>query len=305
VGSDRANTQIGYLMLNVLFLREHNRIARELASRYGVWDDERLFQTTRNILIVVLVRIVLDEYINHIAPYHFNFYADPDAFPNERWHRQNWMTTEFNLLYRWHSLIPSTLQVNGQEVSLAETLYTTEALTTHGRGTLFEDASLQRAGRVGLFNTPVELLRETDLPSIIQGRELQLASYNDYRECCQFPRVTAFNQISGDARVQSELSRLYANVDRLDFYVGLFAEDLRPNSALPALIGRLVGIDAFSQALTNPLLAPLIYNECTFSPYGMEVIESTNNLTTILHRNLPPGTREYAATMTRVGWQHV
>lgn len=305
VGSDRANTQIGYLMMNVLFLREHNRIARELLERYRLWDDERLFQTARNILIVLLVRVVVEEYINHIAPYHFQFFVDPSAFPNERWHRQNWMTTEFNLLYRWHSLIPSTLRMGGQEVSLGETIFTTDPLVEHGLGALFEDATQQRAGRVGLFNTPNELLRETDYPSITQGRALQLASYNDYRECCQFPRATAFDQISGDARTQSELSRLYSSVDRLDFYVGLFAEELRPNSALPALIGRLVGIDAFSQAFTNPLLAPMIYHERTFSPYGMELIESTNSLSTLLHRNLPPGSREYAASMTREGWQQV
>ena len=30
-------------------------------------------------------------------------------------------------------------------------------------------------------------------------------------------------------------------------------------------MGRLVGIDAFSQALTNPLLAPRTYNADTFS----------------------------------------
>ncbi|MGH2841494.1 MAG: peroxidase family protein, partial [Solirubrobacteraceae bacterium] len=35
MGSDSSNAQIGYAMLNVLFLREHNRLARELASTYG------------------------------------------------------------------------------------------------------------------------------------------------------------------------------------------------------------------------------------------------------------------------------
>ena len=47
---------------------------------------------------------------------------------------------------------------------------------------------------------------------------------------------------------------------------------MRPNSVLPPLIGRLVGVDAFSQALTNPLLAPRVFNAQTFSPLGMEII---------------------------------
>ena len=72
--------------------------------------------------------------------------------------------------------------------------------------------------------------------------------------------------------MQAGLRDLYGHVDRIEFFPGLFAEDPRPNSVLPSLIGRLVGVDAFSQALTNPLLAPRVFNEQTFSPLGMEVI---------------------------------
>ena len=84
--------------------------------------------------------------------------------------------------------------------------------------------------------------------------------------------MTAFDQISGDPRVQQGLRELYGEVDRIELYPGLFAEDPRPNSVLPSLIGRMVGVDAFSQALTNPLLAPRVYNEATFSAEGMDVI---------------------------------
>ena len=80
VGSDTGNLQVGFVMMDVLFLREHNRIARSLARAYG-WDDERLFQTTRNILTVILIKIVVEEYINHISPYHLKLLADPTRLP--------------------------------------------------------------------------------------------------------------------------------------------------------------------------------------------------------------------------------
>ena len=67
-GSDTGNLQVGFVMMGVLFLREHNRVAGLLAREYG-WDDERLFQTTRNILTVILIKIVVEEYINHISPF--------------------------------------------------------------------------------------------------------------------------------------------------------------------------------------------------------------------------------------------
>jgi prostaglandin-endoperoxide synthase 2 len=82
-------------------------------------------------------------------------------------------------------------------------------------------------------------------------------------------------------------------------YVGCYAEDTREGSALSSLIGRLVGIDAFSQALTNPLLSDSIFNEETFSPEGMQIIKTTNTLGDMLHRNIPPTSRRYKVTMTR------
>lgn len=71
-------------MLNVLFLREHNRICPLLSRACPGWDDERLFQTAGNILIVVLTKVIFEQYINHIAPYHFKFLFDPRPFARER-----------------------------------------------------------------------------------------------------------------------------------------------------------------------------------------------------------------------------
>lgn len=77
MGVERANVQIGYVMLNTLCIREHNRLCDELASNYPDWDDERLFQTSRNILMAIILKIIMEEYINHITPYHFKLFADP------------------------------------------------------------------------------------------------------------------------------------------------------------------------------------------------------------------------------------
>ena len=68
---------------------------------------------------------------------------------------------------------------------------------------------------------------------------------------------------------------LYGDVDHIEFYPGLFAEDVRRNAVLPPLIGRMVAIDAFSQAFTNPLLAPRVFNPQTFSPLGWNLIRTT------------------------------
>ncbi|MEV0612001.1 peroxidase family protein [Nonomuraea sp. NPDC050404] len=305
IGSDRGNTQIGFTMLTVLFLREHNRVARLLAERHPRWDDERLFQTARNVLIVLLIKLVVEEYINHITPYHFRFTLDPrlpSALARASWHRENWASVEFNLVYRWHSLIPSHLSVGGHDLPMAQTLVGGSLIPGPGLGRLFEDASHQRAGRIGLFNTD-PALRAVDVASIADSREVGLAPYNSYRRHCRFPAVRRFEHVNGDGRVSGALRELYRDVDDLDLYVGLFAEEPgSPEAILPPLLTKIIAIDAFSQVLTNPLLAPRVFGEATFSPYGMRVIEATHRLSDVLRRNTPEDPEPRFVSMSRRTW---
>ncbi|ASC72619.1 uncharacterized protein XM38_035770 [Halomicronema hongdechloris C2206] len=299
MGVERANIQIGYVMLNVLCLREHNRLCEVLAQHYPAWDDERLFQTARNILMVEIMKIVVEEYINHITPYHFNFFVDPPAFSHEKWYRTNWMTMEFSLVYRWHSALPDSFLYDNKQVAMESSLWNNQLLIDRGLGALFEEASSQPSSRIGLFNTDDFLVAPTELASIRLGRAAQMASYNDYREMCGYPRVTRFNQITGDATTQMLLQELYGEVDKVEFYVGLYAEDVRDNSALSPLIGRLVGIDAFSQALTNPLLAENVFNEQTLSPVGWEIIQTTSTLSDLVNRNTPHSGKPHKVSFYR------
>lgn len=298
---ERVNVQIGYVMLNVLCLREHNRLCELLAKNYPTWDDERLYHTARNIVMAEFLKIVLEDYINHITPYHFQFFTDPPSFTNEKWYRTNWMTVEFTLVYRWHSMLPDNLIYDGQKIPMPDSMWNNEMIIKKGLGALFEESCSQPAAQLSLFNTP-NFLIQTELASIRLGRAAKLRTYNDYRELCKYPRVTDFNQISSDENVQKELQRLYKHVDNIELYVGLYAEDLRPNSALPPLVGRLIGIDAFSQAFTNPLLSENVFNPETFSPVGWEELMNTKTLAQVVHRNIPPG-KDYRISFYREDWQ--
>lgn len=299
MGVERANVQIGYVMLNVMCLREHNRLCDLLAQNYSSWDDERLFQTARNILMVVILKIVAEEYVNHITPYIFNFKVDTKSFSYEKWYRQNWATIEFDFVYRWHSALPESFLYDGQQVPMYSSLWNNQMFINKGLGALMEETCSQPATRIGLFNTPDFLVDLTEVPSIKLGRKAQLASYNNYREMCHFPRVTDFEQITGDLDAQRLLRQFYGNVDKIDFYVGLYAEDVRENSAIGPLVGRLIGIDAFSQVLTNPLLSENIFNKDTFSPVGWEIIHNTNQVSDLIHRNIPQTDRKYKVTFDR------
>jgi prostaglandin-endoperoxide synthase 2 len=229
--------------------------------------------------------------------------ADPTPAYTATWNRENWIPVEFNLLYRWHSLVPTNAMWGAASVDLAGLRFDNRTLLRDGLVTAFVGASQTRAWRIGLLNT-TPMLEEVNAASIQQGRDNCLASYNNYRARFKYPKIKRFEQISGDPLVVSELRRVYSDVDRIEFFVGLFAEELTPRSAVPPLIGRMVAVDAFSHALTNPLLSPHVYHSGTFTTGGMEAIEKTTTLADLLARNdmVPTGTR---ISMEADGYQSV
>ena len=120
-GGDRANAVPQVAMLNTLFLREHNRLAGEIERANPGWDDERVFHTARNTVIVLFITLVVEEYINHVSPAPIRFKADPEVAWDAPWNKPNWVTTEFSLLYRWHSLVPDQISWNGKIRPIEET----------------------------------------------------------------------------------------------------------------------------------------------------------------------------------------
>ena len=293
---ERANSTPFTAMLNTVFLREHNRLAGILELAYSDWDDERIFQTARNINIVQFIKIVVEDYINHISPYYFQLSANPAVCWREYWNKPNWIPVEFNLLYRWHSLVPDHFDFGGKKVSSGLAGFDNSYLTAAGVAALAELASRQRAWQVGLFNT-VPFLVPVELAGIEQSRIHKIGSYNDYREAFGFPRVTRFEQITGDPRRIEALRRLYGTPENIEYFVGLFAEDVGPRAAVPPLIGRMVALDAFSQALTNPLLSEYVFNERTFSKEGMNAIAATRSLQDLVNRNLAPNQNSVSVSM--------
>lgn len=301
MGSDAANTQIGYAMLNTLFLRAHNTVADLIADREPGLSDEQIFDVTRNVLIVLTIKLVIEEYINHITPWRFQFGFDPTRFERARWHRQNWVAVEFNLLYRWHCLIPPALVVHGEALPPQETMFRTRTLLTRqrGLGELLHDASWQPCGAIQLFNTGPELLTSAELPTIEAARDVGVGSYNEYRRHCGFRPITRFDDISSDERVVRTLKQLYRDVDDIEFYPGLYAEDRPPNSVVQPLMGRMVAAHAFSQLYTNPLLAPALYNPATFTKTGFDLIRSTTSIQQMADR---VGLKGYDVRLTHADW---
>lgn len=286
-GLERGNSTVGYTAISTLFLREHNRLCDRLEARNPGWDDERLFQTARNINIVLLLKIVIEDYINHISPVRPPiFMVDPSYPEEEEWYRTNWIAVEFDLLYRWHGLIPDTMRFGGQDYGPREFMLNNKILAQHGLGRIIDDASRQSAGKITLHNTP-DFLLGAEYHAIKMGRDFRLRSFNEYRLQFGLDEVDDYDELTSDEGLEAELEALYGrDIDNLEFFVGLFAEEASEDALFGELMTTMVASDAFTQALTNPLLSKHVFNRGTFSKYGMKTIKRTNSIRDLVDRNV-------------------
>jgi prostaglandin-endoperoxide synthase 2 len=153
---------------------------------------------------------------------------------------------------------------------------------------------------VALFNTPAFLTdrRAPEHPaveerSIALMRFARLESYNAYRRRFGLEPKTDFADLTSDPVAQERLAELYGDIDDLEWYVGIWAEDHPGDQMMGDLLTAMVGYDAFTQALTNPLLAPQVFTEDTFTRTGLKIIKKTRTLQQILTRNAANPARSF------------
>jgi len=289
-GLERGNSTFGYTAMTTLFLREHNRICRELTLEHPGWDDERLFQTARMIVTILEIKIVVEEYVNHIhaPPNDFArprpFRLDADFAESEDWYRTNHIAIEFDLLYRWHALIPDRVRVDGRNYEPRAFLTNNAPLFEHGLDTVLLAFCAQPAGALTLFNTP-EFLLHAEHQAIRMSRDFRLQSFNAYRRQFGLTPIERHEALEADGSVVAALRAMYPDIERLEFLIGLYAEAPKHGRLFGELMTTMVAHDAFTQALTNPLLSRNVFGPAALSPCGMRTIEATRSLDDIWQRN--------------------
>ncbi|PIK60544.1 ovoperoxidase [Apostichopus japonicus] len=254
-GDGRTAEQPGLTSLHVMFVREHNRIATDLAKLNPHWLHERLYQETRRIVVAIWQHIVYNEYLplmlgaDHMTNYrlkidkssHFRYRYDPTVDPAVT---HQFATATFR---NGHSQInEAMLRLDQDFNSLATPVplklgffnatwaydVVSGGLESILLGTLVTpvqkvDNNFAEAVKHQLFANPNQNFG-MDLPAINihRGRDHGILTYNDGRELCGLGRVTTFAQLRGtipDA-VVDRIAATYADPDDIDLFVGSFAE---------------------------------------------------------------------------------
>lgn len=97
------------------------------------------------------IKIVIEDYVQHLSGYHFKLKFDPELLFHQQFQYQNRIAAEFNTLYHWHPLLPDTFQIEDQEYNHRQFLYNNSILMEHGLTQFVESFSRQIAGRVSII----------------------------------------------------------------------------------------------------------------------------------------------------------
>lgn len=259
-GDVRANENIELTAVQTLFVREHNRLATQIASRNPSWNDEQIYQQARRLVIGEIQAITYNEFLpallgrnalQRYSGYKSNVNA---GIANE------FSTAGFRL---GHSMLADDVEFitnNGEEaapqVELRDAFFNPSIVQQQGVDTILKYLSSSNANEIDnqivngvrnfLFVGPGQGGFDLASLNIQRGRDHGLADYNDTREALGLPRVTSFAQINPDPAVQAALQAVYTSVDDVDLWVGGLAERHTLGSNIGPTFQRIV-VDQFTR----------------------------------------------------------
>lgn len=261
-GDIRVNEQVGLISMQTLWMREHNRVAAELAAKNPTWSDEQLYQGARAIVIAEVQVITYKEFLPALlgpnwAPAYSGYKANvnPDV-------SNLFATAGFRL---GHTLLsPELARLNDDgsvipqgNLSLRESFFAPQEVVETGIDPVLKGLATQQSQALDtkliddvrnfLFGPPGAGGFDLASLNIQRGRDHGLPSYNQARAEMGLPKVKSFAEITRDPATQASLKAAYGTVDKIDVWVGALAEDKAPGSGVGPLLKAIVS-DQFVRA---------------------------------------------------------
>ena len=144
----------------------------------------------------------------------------------------------------------------------------------------------------GPRNVP-RCLRSVEIMGILQARQWQIGTLNDFRDFFGMSRHDTFESITGDAEVQNALRDLYEHPDKVELYPGVFCESDREQNLDPGPsdVDAALWAAIFSDAITlvrSDRFYTVDWNTNSLTSWGMKEVTSYDNelKSSVFHRLL-------------------
>ncbi|ODM96552.1 Chorion peroxidase [Orchesella cincta] len=274
-GDDRVNEMQGLMIMHLVWFREHNRLAFELARLNPFWSDEELFQEARRITIAEYQHVIYNEWLPIIigrkymekagvVPLTKGYYKgyDPkidasiaNAFSSAAFRMGHTLVqglvrlidemgrdNEVSVISQNDENTVRTRQPNQVDkwlrgMAQQPTQSYDPFITEHLNGRLFQ-------GSNGAFGMDLSSL------NIQRSRDHGVPGYNSYRELCQVGRrARTFDDFKDwiAPETADRLSLFYAHPDDVDLWIGGISERPLPGALVGPTFACIIG-DQFTRS---------------------------------------------------------
>ncbi|MCI5046714.1 MAG: hypothetical protein MRY59_04355 [Aquisalinus sp.] len=288
-GDVRANENPALTGMHLIFAKDHNKTVDILKNQYPEMSAEQLFTRARQVTEAKIQKVTYDEFLPALGikvPESRGY--DPTVNPQ--------LSAEFTTAaFRFgHSSVGNVplLDKEGKQVGtleLSKAFFnpdmakgdTIEQLFRGAAGDLHQeiDGKIVDDLRDQLFiirdreGNPVEAGSDLAALNIARGRDHGIGTFNDHRVAAGLERLTSFEQLSSDPKVQAQLKSLYKDVDDVDAWVGMLLEDDAPGSQLGATATTLIG-NQFAALRDGD--ATYYKNGGVLTPFEMQLVENSS-----------------------------
>uniref|UniRef100_A0A915PIU6 Ig-like domain-containing protein n=1 Tax=Setaria digitata TaxID=48799 RepID=A0A915PIU6_9BILA len=250
-GDFRANEQLGLMSMHTIFMREHNRLAAQIANLNPNLDGETIFQEARKIVGAELQHITFHDWLPKeqfdklIGPYR-KYQPLLDATISN-----SFATAAFRF---GHTLVNPILYrldenfepIKDGHIPLRDAFFAPEVLLSTGsvdpylRGLFatpmkkpMSEELLNIELTESLFNQAHEVALDLGAMNIQRGRDHALPGYVEFRKWCNLTPVENWNDLSNvmSREIIHKLKGLYGHPGNIDLFAGGIVEE-RINGSL-------------------------------------------------------------------------
>lgn len=260
-GDVRANEHAGLTAMHTVWAREHNNVADKLASEHPDWNDETIYQESREWVVAEMQAVTYNEFLPALLGGDgVGAYNGYDSSVNPQI-SNTFATAAYRL---GHTMLSPTLlrldesgdEIDAGHLQLRDAFFQPQNVVESGVDPILRGLATQTAQAVDpmlvddvrnfLFGPPGAGGFDLASLNMQRGRDHGIAGYNDVREDLGLSRIESFDDPIFQDGVGAKLASIYDSPDDIDLWVAGLAENSQGDSLVGSTFSSILA-DQFSR----------------------------------------------------------